>query len=251
MSAEPQAVTSPAPKAEIGDRVVVHGHHLGEPERDGEILDVLGHAGSPPYLVRWEDGRVTRFYPSSDARVQHFSEGSGSRHAAQPVANTDAERPGRRDDRPPEPKGGSVTATETTGPRIVPQSVEKMHAWLNDVAEAMGTEDREYAYHALRAVLHTLRDRLPVNEAAQLASQLPTMVRGVFYEGWKPSRAPLTYRDVDALLERVGADMGAAETQASFAVAAVSKVLAERVSPGELEDVRAALPADLRKLFEA
>jgi hypothetical protein len=59
-------------RASPGDRVTVHGHYLGEPERDGEILDVLGDKGGPPYLVRWDDGHVSRLYPSSDAFVKHF-----------------------------------------------------------------------------------------------------------------------------------------------------------------------------------
>jgi Domain of unknown function (DUF1918) len=60
-------------RASPGDRVVIHGHRLGEPGRDGEILEVQGKDGRPPYLVRWDDGRVTSLYPSSDASVQHFA----------------------------------------------------------------------------------------------------------------------------------------------------------------------------------
>ena len=42
---------------------------------DAEILEVLGDEGGPPYLVRWEDdGHVSRFYPGSDAFVQHFEQ---------------------------------------------------------------------------------------------------------------------------------------------------------------------------------
>lgn len=60
-------------KASPGDRLVLHGHQVGEPERDAEILEVLGENGTPPFLVRWgEDGHVSQFYPGSDAYVQHF-----------------------------------------------------------------------------------------------------------------------------------------------------------------------------------
>ena len=59
--------------AKPGDRLVIHGHHAGEPERDGEILEVLGEEGAPPYVVRWEeDGHVSRLYPGSDAYVQRL-----------------------------------------------------------------------------------------------------------------------------------------------------------------------------------
>ena len=59
-------------KASVGDRLTIHGHYLSEPERDGEILEVLGTGGTPPYVVRWDDGHVSRLYPGSDAFVQHF-----------------------------------------------------------------------------------------------------------------------------------------------------------------------------------
>jgi hypothetical protein len=59
-------------RASPGDRVIVSGHHQGEPARDGEILDVRGENGAPPYVVRWEDGRVSTLYPGSDVSVQHF-----------------------------------------------------------------------------------------------------------------------------------------------------------------------------------
>jgi hypothetical protein len=59
-------------RAKPGDRLVIHGHHLGEPERDGEILEVLGRSGSPPFMVAWDDGHVSRVYPGPDAHVQHL-----------------------------------------------------------------------------------------------------------------------------------------------------------------------------------
>lgn len=49
--------------ASIGDRIVIKGHHVGEPERDGKILEVHGTNGAPPYLVRWEDnGHESLFF---------------------------------------------------------------------------------------------------------------------------------------------------------------------------------------------
>jgi uncharacterized protein DUF1918 len=59
-------------RAAPGDRLIVSGHHQGEPERDGEVLEVRGDDGAPPYLVRWEDGTTTVLYPSSDVSIQHF-----------------------------------------------------------------------------------------------------------------------------------------------------------------------------------
>ncbi len=135
---------------------------------------------------------------------------------------------------------------------IIDHSVETTNVWLKELAAELGTADRTDAYHALRAVLHTLRDRLPVDEAADLAAQLPQLVRGIFYEGWDPSRTPQRYRDKDEFLARVARDGNlAGETEASFAVDATLAVLRRHVSAGEIADVMAVLPAPLRELLEA
>jgi hypothetical protein len=66
-------------RAAPGDRLVIHAHHVGEPERDAEILEVLGENGAPPYVVRWSDnGHVSRCYPSSDAYVRRHEEAASS-----------------------------------------------------------------------------------------------------------------------------------------------------------------------------
>jgi Domain of unknown function (DUF1918) len=54
---------------EIGDLVTIHGHRLGEHERLGEILEILGAPGHEHFRVRWEDEQETIFYPGSDATV--------------------------------------------------------------------------------------------------------------------------------------------------------------------------------------
>jgi hypothetical protein len=58
--------------ANVGDRIVIKGHRMGEPDRDCEVLKV-GPDGGPPYVVRWGDtGHEALFFPGSDAFVQHF-----------------------------------------------------------------------------------------------------------------------------------------------------------------------------------
>jgi hypothetical protein len=54
-----------------GDIVVIAGHHVGEGERTGEILDVLGAPANVHYRVRWDDGHESVFYPGSDASIRH------------------------------------------------------------------------------------------------------------------------------------------------------------------------------------
>ena len=58
-------------KAKVGDRIVVRGHHVGEQERDGRILEVHGGDGAPPYLVRWSaDGHEGLVFPGSDMAIE-------------------------------------------------------------------------------------------------------------------------------------------------------------------------------------
>ncbi len=61
-------------QARVGDRIVIHGHRVGEPIRDGEVLEVHGPDGGPPFIVRWSDtGHETLFFPGSDATVEHLT----------------------------------------------------------------------------------------------------------------------------------------------------------------------------------
>jgi uncharacterized protein (DUF2267 family) len=139
-----------------------------------------------------------------------------------------------------------------TDPSIIERSAEKAHIWLKEIAEELGDGDRIYAYSALQAVLHTLRDRLTVDVAAKLAAQLPTLIRGIYYEGWDPSRTPLPIHDVDTFLDHVaGEGRMAGETEASIAVTAVLRVLRAHVSAGEIDELVAVLPNKLRVLIEA
>lgn len=60
-------------KANVGDRIVVRGHHVGEHERDGEVVEVRGQDGGPPYLVKWSsDGHVGFVFPGPDVTIEHF-----------------------------------------------------------------------------------------------------------------------------------------------------------------------------------
>ena len=60
-------------QAAAGDRLIVRRVHVGEPVRDGEILEVRGADGTPPFLVRWSDnGHEALVFPGPDAHVQHF-----------------------------------------------------------------------------------------------------------------------------------------------------------------------------------
>lgn len=134
-----------------------------------------------------------------------------------------------------------------SSPSVIDRNVEKTNRWLNEISEELGVDDDQASYRALRAFLHTLRDRLTVDEAAQLGAQLPDLIRGIYYEGWDPSRTPMKYSSVDEFLERLESEASLpGETEASYAATAVARVLRRQVSEGEFEDVLQMLPESLR-----
>lgn len=147
--------------------------------------------------------------------------------------------------------GGTIWVTMLrTTPKVIDHSAQQAHEWSRELARTLGHDDEREAYRVLRVVLHVIRDRMPVPESAQLASQLPTLIRGMYYEGWRPSSVPNTYHDVGEMLARVADDAGlAGETEASLAVTAVATLLWRHVSAGELEDVIAVFPEAIRPLL--
>ncbi len=59
-------------KAKVGDKVIVQEHHVGEHRREGEVVEVHGADGAPPYVVRWSDtGHQGLMFPGPDARIEH------------------------------------------------------------------------------------------------------------------------------------------------------------------------------------
>ena len=71
-------------KAQKGDRIVLAGEQVDRPTRDGEILEVRGKDGAPPYLVRWSDGHTGLLYPGPGS-VLRIGSGQGEGAAAVPT----------------------------------------------------------------------------------------------------------------------------------------------------------------------
>jgi hypothetical protein len=57
-------------RAIVGDRLVINATHVDGPVRDGEVVEVRGKDGEPPYVVRWSDGHEALVYPGPDAVVR-------------------------------------------------------------------------------------------------------------------------------------------------------------------------------------
>jgi len=137
----------------------------------------------------------------------------------------------------------------TTGLDVFDKTVQTTNIWLDDIMAAMGP-DRHVAWHILGAVLRTLRDRLPLDEAAHLGAQLPLLVRGLYYDQWHSPSTIRKERHQEEFLARV-AD-GLKDTRpvnTRDAVRTVFRVLATHIARGQADKVAATLPAEIRALW--
>ncbi|HXH12406.1 MAG TPA: DUF2267 domain-containing protein [Alphaproteobacteria bacterium] len=138
----------------------------------------------------------------------------------------------------------------TTHHELFSNTLQKTHLWLKDLMEELRWEDQHRAYLALRATLHALRDRLTVDEATHLGAQLPMLIRGFYYEGWSPAGKPVKERRKEEFCAHVKEYFKKEEDiDAEQIVRGVFKVLAKRVTEGEIEDVKHILPPELRELW--
>ena len=138
----------------------------------------------------------------------------------------------------------------TTGLKTFDSTVQLTNAWLNELAEEMGWRDHSRAYHALRAVLQALRDRLTVEEVAALGAQLPMLVRGFYYEGWHPSGKAQRARRKEEFVAEIGeAFRDDRAVDPEQVTRAVFRLLERHVTAGEIRGVKHLLPAELRSLW--
>lgn len=136
------------------------------------------------------------------------------------------------------------------GLKIIDEASHSANLWVNEVNERTDWEDKQRSFRLLRAVLHALRDHLSVDEAAQLAAQLPVLIRGIYFEGWNPSKTPVKERTKEGFISIVQKDfktdpMGDAE----HAIGAVFDVLDAHVSGGEMSHIRNSFTREMRDLF--
>jgi uncharacterized protein (DUF2267 family) len=134
-----------------------------------------------------------------------------------------------------------------TGLPAFDTTIDKTNQVLRTIEEAYGwpRDRRHQTYAALRAVLHALRDRLTIQESADLAAQLTMLLRGLYYEGWSPSKMPLKMHR-DEFLERVRTDFGyEIEGTTEDLVHVVLHSLKRFVTEGEWHDVMSVVPKDV------
>lgn len=131
------------------------------------------------------------------------------------------------------------------------QAAQQAEQWVNELAEDLNWNERR-AYHLLRCVLHALRDWLSPEETADLSAQLPVLIRGIYFEGWKPLDGPVRKRKKEDFIERVQeAFSDDLLNDPDAAVAAVFRLLDRHVSHGEIVQVRNSMKKSLRELWPA
>jgi len=136
------------------------------------------------------------------------------------------------------------------GLEVLDHTVQLTHKWIDELDDELGWGDRHRTFRLLRAVLQTLRDCLPVNESADFAAQLPILLRGVYYEHWRPGKAKSRHRTLDDFLQQLQASFPDDPVEESAdAASATFAFLTEKISGGEIDDVIGCLPKEIQKLW--
>lgn len=132
----------------------------------------------------------------------------------------------------------------------IDKTVQATNIWLGALDTRLGWENRPRSWRLLRETLHALRDWLTVDEAVQLGAQMPILIRGIYYEGWDPSKTPVKPRDLEDFVMRIERAFSPDPLDdPQEAIACVFELLSDRISKGEIDDVRKALPKPLRDLW--
>lgn len=137
----------------------------------------------------------------------------------------------------------------TNGLDSFDKTIQTTNIWLDEISDRIGP-DRHLAWRVLCTVLQQLRDRLPTDAAAHLGAQLPLLVRGGFYDGYRPSEQPADWRTAEEFVGAVSAGLQDVRRVDPFdATMAVFAVLSRHVSEGQVAKTRAALPKHIRELW--
>lgn len=128
-------------------------------------------------------------------------------------------------------------------------TLQKTNAILKEIEEYFGWHDRNMAYLALRSVLQTLRDRLPVEQAAGFGAQLPMLVRGFYYEGWKPGAVPFKMKKEEFLGEVERILNPPFEQSTEEIIKGVLFILEKHIDGNEIQKIKKLLPKDIIQII--
>lgn len=136
-----------------------------------------------------------------------------------------------------------------TLPATISHAVQQIQEWLKELRDNGDLSDLDEALAVLRVVLHQLRDRLTIEEATDLAAQLPIIVRGLYFEGWQPNKVPSKIQTRQQLVDETLVQLLPRTVPTERAIRDVLALLAHHCDPGEIADVIAQLPAELKELW--
>jgi uncharacterized protein (DUF2267 family) len=132
----------------------------------------------------------------------------------------------------------------------IDHTVQLTREWVSELSKLLDWNDEQRTWRMLRITLQALRDWLDVNEAAQLGAQLPLLLRELYYERWRPAKDPVVERDKEAFLARIEESFATDPIDdPEEAACSVFRLLNNRISAGEIRDVRQRLPKHLRELW--
>ncbi|WP_298864369.1 DUF2267 domain-containing protein [uncultured Sulfitobacter sp.] len=138
------------------------------------------------------------------------------------------------------------------GLEVIDHSVQLTHEWINELAERLDWSSKRSVLRLLRVTMCHLRDHLLVNEVGHISAQLPVMIRGFFFEGWVPHQTPIKERRAIEFVSFIDALMkDTEEFRGRDDIKCVFDLLNNRLSRGEVEDIRATLPTGVRDLWPA
>jgi uncharacterized protein (DUF2267 family) len=135
------------------------------------------------------------------------------------------------------------------GLEIIERNVHLTHMWIDDIDTQLNWGNHHKSFRLLRGWLHALRDSLPLSEVAHVSAQLPLMVRGLFFEQWRPV-ADRPRMDGESFLNRLDEEVYPDQME-DTAQAATSVFLVFKSHVGEQESNKLlhVLPKGVRELL--
>ncbi|MCY1059676.1 DUF2267 domain-containing protein [Nannocystis sp. SCPEA4] len=132
------------------------------------------------------------------------------------------------------------------------ETLQTSSKWIREITAALPSADEQQAYHLLCATLRTLRDRLRPDDAIHLAAQLPVLIRGLYYDGWRLSDVPMRIRSRKEFIAHVATRYHARPIEdLEPGVRAVLATLSRNVDLDETTSILRTLPEELRELWPA
>jgi uncharacterized protein (DUF2267 family) len=137
----------------------------------------------------------------------------------------------------------------TTGLEVFDKTLHTTNQWLDEICAEIGP-DRHLAWHVLGAVLRSIRDELLIGQSAHLAAQLPLLVRGAYFDQYRPAAQPLADRSQEDFTARIRQELsGSRPVRPDLAATAVMRTLNRHITEGQIKKARDALPKGIRALW--